>query len=278
MGMPLSTPQLSRPRRVVFFTWTILLAAVQGIGFFGLTALVLGWFQGDDPALPVTDLGHGALLGIIITTGILAQVRAPERRIAGVQQALLGAVAILTSAALASDPQNLAPGLILLAALAVLVVFHPARRELLRPGSGFSLALASLAGLGAIPLAAYALAMSAQARVAAGPPHHAQRLATMAAMAMAIILVGLLASLRTRGWRISAWCAGCATIVFGLASIVFPTHMGSAGPGWGSLAVGGGALFIAAAELEARKALGRRSEPKRASPNLPTITLAGGVL
>jgi hypothetical protein len=244
---------VSRARRVAFLTWASVLSAATGIGLFGVTSLVLAWFEGDDPAIPVTDLGYGALVGIIITTGILVQVRGPERKIAGVQQALLGAAALLISAPLASDPQNLTPGLVMLAALGILVVLHPARRELAGPGSGLSVPLASIAGLGAIPLVGYALAMAAQARDLVGPPHHVQRLSTMVAMAIAIILVALLASFRTRGWRVSAWCAGVAAIVFGLASIAFPIHMGSAGRGWGALIVGGGALFIFTAEWQASR-------------------------
>jgi hypothetical protein len=245
--------RISRVRRVAFVTWAILVSAVQGVGFFGVTALFLGWFEGEDPAIPVTDLGHGALLGIIMTAGILVQVRAPERKIAGVQQAVLGAMAILLSALLASDSQNLFPGLVFLAAMAILILLHPARRELVRAGSGFSVPLASIAALGAIPLVGYALSVSAQARDVAGPPHYAQRLATMAAMAIAIFLVGLLTAFRTRGWRIPARSAGAAAIVFGLASVVFPTSMGSAGRGWGALAAVGGALFILAAEWQARR-------------------------
>jgi D-alanyl-D-alanine carboxypeptidase len=98
--------------------------------------------------------------------------------------------------------------------------------------------------------------MGAQARDLAGPPHHVQRLSTMAAMAVAIVLTGLLAALRTQGWRIPAWSAGTAAIVFGLASAVFPDQAGAAGRAWGGAAIAGGVLFIAMAELEARRARG----------------------
>lgn len=51
------------------------------IAFFGLTSLVLGWFEAEDgPAIPVTDLGYGAFVGILITGGLLVQLRAPWAR------------------------------------------------------------------------------------------------------------------------------------------------------------------------------------------------------
>jgi hypothetical protein len=232
----------------------LLVTATFGIGFFGLTSLVLGWFEADRGRIvPVTDLGYGALLGILITGGFLVQLRAPERRIAGAQQATVGALAMLASAPLASDAQAIAPGLLALGATAVLVALHPARGEFVRAGTGFDPALAAIAVVGAVPLIGYALGMAAQARHLVGPPHHVLRLTTMAAMAMAIPAVGLLSAFGTRGWRVPAWCSGAAAIVFGLASIVFPAYRGSAGRGWGAVATAGGVLFILAAEWRARR-------------------------
>jgi hypothetical protein len=75
----------------------------------------------------------------------------------------------------------------------------------------------------------------------------------MAAMAIAIVLASGLAALRTRGWRIPAWSAGTAAIVFGLATVVFPDQRGAEGRGWGGVAIAGGVLFITVAELERRR-------------------------
>lgn len=246
--------RISPARRRVFLVWVGVVTLTLGIMFFGLTSLVLGWFEAEDgPAIPVTDLGYGALVGILITGGVATQFRAPERRIAGVQQATLGCLALLISDPLASDAQNVVPGLITLAAVAILLAIHPARPEFLRPGTGFSPALAAMAVLGAVPFIAYALSMVAQARDLVAPPHHIQRLAWMAAMAIAIVLTGLLAAFQTRGWRIPARSAGTASMVFGLASVVFPTYQGSAGRVWGALAIGGGFLFVLVAEGRARR-------------------------
>jgi hypothetical protein len=254
MDEPASEVRISPARRIAFLALVGIVTVTLGIMFFGLTSLVLGWFEAEDGSIiPVTDLGYGALIGILITGGVLVQLRASERKIAGVQQATLGSLALLISCPLASDTQNMAPGLITLAAIAVLAALHPGRREFFRSGISFSPALAAIAVLGAVPFITYALSMAAQARVLVAPPHHIQRLATMAAMAIAVVLTGLLAALQTRGWRIPAWCAGAAAIVFGLASVVFPTYPGSAGRGWGALAVGGGFLFIAVAEWQASR-------------------------
>jgi hypothetical protein len=251
--MTTAPARIPRHRRLAFNAWIGVVSATLGIGLFGLSALVLGWFEADDGSfIPVTDLGHGVLVGILMTVGLLVQLRAPERKIAAAQQVTLAALALLLSAPLAADGQNVVPGLLALVAMGVVVALHPARREFFMRGIGFSPAVAAVAVLAAGPLIGYALSMAAEARELSGPPHHIQRLATMAAMALAVVLVSILASFQTRGWRISAWSAGAALMVFGLASIVFPTYRGSAGAGWGALAIGAGILLLVVAERRIR--------------------------
>lgn len=247
-------PSVSSLRRKAFRAWAAVLVLVLGVGFFGLVSLGLGWFEDvEGVAGPVTDLGYGALFGIVLTMGLLVQLRAPERKIAGLQQAALVIPALLIGSALASDSQNVVPAVILVPALGILLALHPAREELLRRGAAFSPALLALAVLGAVPLIAYAVDMGAQAEDLVGPPHHVQRLSTMASLAVAIVLVGLLAAFKTRGWRIPAWSAGTAAIVFGLASTVYPEQHGAVERGWGGLAIVWGALLIAVAEWEASR-------------------------
>lgn len=75
----------------------------------------------------------------------------------------------------------------------------------------------------------------------------------MAAMAVALALIGLLASVKTRGWRIPAWAAGLGAAVWGLASVVFPRYPGAEGATWGALAIVSGAALIGVSEWEARR-------------------------
>jgi hypothetical protein len=231
----------------------VVLVLVFGVGLFGLTSLVIGWFASlEGVAGPVTDLGYGALVGILLTLGVLVQLWAPERRIAAMQQAVLVIPALVIGSAIAGDSQNLIPALVLVPALGILLILHPARAEFLMRGTSVSPALLVVAVAGGIPLVAYALHMGTQARELTGPPHHVQRLSTMAALAIAILLIGVLAALKTRGWMIPAWSAGSAALVFGLASIAFPGHPGAEGRWWAGLAIEGGVLFVAVAEREAR--------------------------
>ncbi|MDQ6711617.1 MAG: hypothetical protein M3Z28_00285, partial [Candidatus Dormibacteraeota bacterium] len=208
-------------------------------------------------------LSHGALAGIIITVGLLVQLRSPARKIAGVQQAVLGILAFLITALIGGRQEPLQESLLFLAAMAILVTLHPARQEFLKPGARLSPAMAAISVLGAIPAIGYAVSMLVQARQFVGPPHHADRFAEMAAAAIAIVLVGMLASLKSQGWRIAAWSAGAASIVVGMASVVFPDAPGAVGRVWGTLAVGAGVLFLVLAELETIRSAAKSATPSR---------------
>lgn len=241
-------------RRVAFTAWAAIVVLVFGVIFFGLTSLALAWVSPrEGVAGPVTELGYGILVGIILTVGVASQLLAAERKIAGVQQAALAVPALLIGSALAADGQNVEAAVIVAVGVGILLVLHPARAEFLRRGATLSRPLVAVAVISAIPSVAYALEMGAQAQDLAGPPHHVQRLSTMAAMAIGIVLVGLLAALRTQGWRIPAWSAGIAAIAFGLVSIVYPDHPAAAGLGWGAVALAAGVLYIGVAEWEARR-------------------------
>jgi hypothetical protein len=80
---------------------------VFGVIFFGLTSLALAWVSPlEGVAGPVTELGYGILVGIILTVGVASQLLAAELKIAGVQQAALAVPALLIGSALAADSQR----------------------------------------------------------------------------------------------------------------------------------------------------------------------------
>lgn len=72
-------------------------------------------------------------------------------------------------------------------------------------------------------------------------------------LAIAILLVGLLASFKITGWSIPAWGAGFLLLYLGLTSVVFPGQASSVGVLWGALAIVGGLAFFAAAAWSRRK-------------------------
>jgi len=78
-------------------------------------------------------------------------------------------------------------------------------------------------------------------------------------MALALVLMVVLASLRTQGWRIVAWLTGLGSAVYGVASIAFATYPGSTVPYpssegllWGILATVWGVAIVALVERRAR--------------------------
>lgn len=73
--------------------------------------------------------------------------------------------------------------------------------------------------------------------------------ASAAGYVIAIVLLGLLASLLPLGWWLSAWSAGAMAIVYGLASVLFPDLASSVGTLWGGLAVLWGVAFVVTAEV-----------------------------
>lgn len=259
---PLAADRLrgwGRVRRVAFFVWAAILSLLSGITFVGVTVLTIGlWLAGQNPYTnPVTDLGFFALGAVIITTGFVVQLRCPERKISGLQQATIGLLALGISGLVGGRIEPLTGSLVFLVATAILVALHPVRREFFRLGTRPSPRLATLSVLAAIPATAYAATMLVQAR-GAGPPcffgrcAYGDRFAEMAALAISIVVVGMLAASKPGSWRITAWSVGAAALILGSAAIVLPELPGALGRAGGALAVAWGVLFVAVAEWEKR--------------------------
>src|SRR5436190_24029224 len=99
---------------------------------FGLIDLIDGYTGYIDQARnQVLDAGWGLVFGLILPMGLLAQLRRPERRIAGLQQTALVAFALAVAGAAGEAWWYLALAAGITGACALLVLLHPARRTFL---------------------------------------------------------------------------------------------------------------------------------------------------
>jgi hypothetical protein len=253
----------SRGRLIAFKVLAVLFGLGAFGGLFG-AGIVVGWFDTTEGGIHrVHDIGFGVLAGVFVTVGFLSQLRNPEGQVSARYQIVAVGVAALIAGLIASDPgTGLFFFLIPIVALAILLAVHPAGTTLMKGQRSPRPVLATLAVAGAIPLTWFALTAARLQRTGfPSDPHVKQSHWTiMASMALAIVLVGLLASMRLPGWRVSAWCAGAGASLYGLASVVFATfpgtsvpYPGSEGATWGLVAIAGGLVFIAAAEWETRR-------------------------
>lgn len=248
-------------RRRAFFLWAAMLSLVLGILFIGTTTLTIGLWVVHKNALttPVSDLSFFALGVIIITMGFAVQLRDPERKLAGLQQAVLGLLALGVAGLLGNRIEPLVGALVFLLAAALLVALHPACRAFFRPGAGLSAPLAVLSLLATVPAVVYASSMLVLARHSGpscffGGCSYGDRLAEMAALALAIVLVGLFSALKTPGWRGAACSSGVSAVILGAMSIVLPRVPGALSLGWAALTATWGVLFVLGAAWEAGSA------------------------
>ena len=255
-----SGPAVTRARRIGFQVAAAVFAAGAFGGLFGF-GIVLGWSSSDEGGIHrVHQIGFGVLFGVLLTTACLALIRRPERRPSAFLQILAVGVGTLLGSALSANGGVGVLGAIVLVGAAVLFALHPDRGSVLHPGFRPSPILGAIAVLGSVPLVAFGLATAKLQRtgLAADPHVHEGHWAIMSAMAFGLVLTGLLAAARARGWRFSSWCAGVGVAAYGLASIVFHQfpgtdlpYAGSEGIGWGLAAIGGGLVFVAASEWQA---------------------------
>ena len=253
-------------RLIVFRVVSVLFAAGSFGGLLGI-GLVFGWYDQTDGGIHrVHDIGFGVLYGVVLTTAFIALAWRPDREATAFFQVIAAAVGGMIATAVSLDGSYLFFVVIVAVAAVVLFALHPTRSALLHFEANPSALLGVLAVAGAVPLVTVGLTMARLQRTGLPVDPHVKNdhWANMAAMAFALVLTGLLAAIRFRGWRTTAWSAGLGVVVYGLASIVFRhfpgtnvPYPGSEGLGWGLLAVIGGAAFIGVAEwkeLRARRA------------------------
>jgi hypothetical protein len=277
-----STTRVSA-QRIAFVAVVVLFSFMQ---FFlsPLPYAVLGWFL--EPGLVshrIHETSFGSIFALSLV-GAIAQLRAPERKIAPMYQVVLP-IYLTIAAVVLLDQQFDVVILMFLVIPALLVALHPARRLLFRPPITRSTVLLALTVVAALPLAAFAVAefrigqqgsrvaerveanLPADAslerfdralRRASGSPEtleaarHFGHWSAMGAFALSIAAVAGVAAVRMPGWRLCAWSAGAAAVIYGLSSFAASSDASAASPPWAALAMLWGAAFVVASEREHR--------------------------
>jgi hypothetical protein len=212
----------------------------------------MGMAHGIEPAHRTHDLTYGLLFATAVV-GILAQLRRPSKNVAGMLMALFPWVGLLLAAVLSTDASVLLSLERMSVALLTVIValLHPTGHAFFRSFSvsRVNRVMLALVIIAAVPLLVFASSNIGLQRTV--PDDHAAlgHYGFMAAFGFTIIGVGLLASLRPDGWRLTAWVAGLLPAFLGLTSVVFPDASSSLGLVWALAAIAWGVVFIAAAEL-----------------------------
>ena len=202
-----------------------------------------------EPQHRIHDLTFASLLGTAVV-GMLAQLRKPAKNVASQAMALIPFVGLVLALALTNAWVLSIPWVVVGASTLLAATLHPAGPNIFRSLRVSRLNRAMLAlVIAAVPLLALAFTNIVLQR--AGPSDHALlgHYGYLAALGFTIIGVGLLASLRPAGWRLTAWVAGLLPALLGIGSLAFPDVDSRLDPVWALAAIAWGGVFVAAAEL-----------------------------
>lgn len=238
---------------------------------FGLLEVVLMWFpdqflvdtlgSGDEVypgGLPIHRT-HFMAVGLVTWTvvpAVLVQLRKPWRRTGSMLVASIMVLAALVAFGMAGTIQEwfVEDVLMLAAPVLLLAVLHPRARDLLRRPS-FDPVMVGLALVAAVPWTAYGLAQARLQLLDRPGDVHAGGLEHWAIaflLAVAIVTTSVVGASDHDGWRLPAWTAALASIVFGVHSLVFP-GLASGLPTIAALgAVAWGAVYAGAAVRRSR--------------------------
>ena len=223
---------------------------MSGIAF-GLFTIVFGIVGPDQEIHAVHNTMVAALLIVLTAPPMVAVARAPERAIRPLVILAALAVAGLAAMALALTPDPfILPVLVLIGVLWVLV---PSREDAIPMGRPSPLMLA-LVLAAAVALVPYAIDNAELQRTDHTSDHAAFfHWVETSFTAAGIVLVGLVAALRPRAFRMATWSAGLALAIIGAASVLFPGYASALAPPWSWAAMVGGLAFIGVGEWEARR-------------------------
>ena len=248
---------MSRLTAMRVIAWLLTASGVA----FGLFTIVFGLVGPDQAIHAVHNAVVASLLIVLTAPPMVAVARAPERAIRPLVILAALAVAGLAAMALALTPDPfILPVLVL---IGVLWLLAPSRDGALPPGRP-SLVMLAFVLAGAVLLVPYAIDNAGLQRTDHTSDHAAFfHWVETSFTAAGIVLVGLVAALRPRAFRMATWCAGLTLAILGAASVLFGQHASALAAPWSWAALAGGLAFIALGEWEARR-------PSRDPPGRPS--------
>jgi hypothetical protein len=157
----------------------------------------------------------------------------------------LGLASLLSTTWIRFAPAPILAGLILVA-----ILLHPTGRSFFRSfrASRVSRFMLALVIIASVPLIVLASANVSRQRILTNDHAALGHYGFMAAFGFTVIAVGLLATLRPDGWRLTAWTAGLLPALLGLTSLVYPDVDSSLAVPWALAAIAWGVVFVAVAE------------------------------
>lgn len=210
----------------------------------------------QEPHHRIHDLTFGFLF-IPAIVGILAQFRRPLGNVAGQVMALIPTASlllVLLLTALAGNTRVFQPPWVTVGAAALIALgLHPAGRDSFGSFrvSRVNRVMVALVVAAAVSLLLFAATNIRMQNSVVDDHAAAGHYGFMAAFSFTVIGVGLLASLRPDGWRLTAWVAGLLPILLGLVSLIYPITS-SLRPPWALAAIVWGAGFVVTAESSRR--------------------------
>jgi hypothetical protein len=241
-------------------------------GLVGPTAAGHAGQHFSTPSHRVHDLTFSFLFATA-AVGLLAQLRNPSQNVAGQLMALIPWVGLALVIPLTNYWVPRGTGFQIIATVLFggltlsATMLHPAGRRLFGSFriSRMNRAMLAMVIVAAVPLLAFASTNIRLQRTGAGGDEHFDlgHYGFMTALSFTVIVLGLLASLRPDGWRLTAWVTGILPALLGLASLVYPDVNSSLGLVWALAAIAWGVMFVAVAELtqepEGQRLLGSRA-------------------
>jgi hypothetical protein len=237
------------------------LAAFIGLMFgqmaLGLDLFLPGQFGQMAHGAVESHRVHDITFGLLVTTGVvgvLAQLRRPAKNVAGMLMALIPFVGLLLAAVLSADAVEVVarrnPLYLVAAMTLVAALLHPTGRDFFRSFSvsRVNWVMLALVGIAAGPLLALASTSIRLQGTVADDHAFLGHYGFIAAVSFTVIGVGVLASVRPDGWRLTAWVAGLLAALPGISSLLFPDATSSLGLVWALPAIAWGAVFVAVAE------------------------------